>query len=524
MRAKKVLAMYIRLSIEDGDLKASDSKKESNSVSNQRKLLSSFYYAQLSEEYDVIEFCDDGYSGTNFNRPQFQIMMEKIKAREVHCILVKDLSRFGREYLEVSGYLELILPLFGTRFISVNDNFDSNDYIGTTGGLELALRNLINGMYSQDLSVKVRSAIRTRNKQGQYCGGYCFYGYLLDPEDKHRLIVDESVRHIIVRIFDECIGGKSLSQIAAGLNEDGVPTPSEHKAARGQKYNGRMVEDKPIWLNTTVRQILADERYTGKMVSGKRETVHIGSGKMRSLPREEWIIVKGTHEAIISDEIFVQAVKARESRIRTVNDNTSGNRAGNLFVCGYCGRKLQKSNGKVTHLYCLKSKNAQDATCAGVREPMEDLQANALTVVRTFAKTLLDQNTQKQAEADTRIPILEKEIRRLQDNLLRIQNGKLDLYERYRSGHITREKFAEMQKNNTAAASELQLSLEEKTKQLEKLESSVSTSDTECEDIRSIWQLSEYQPETISKVVERILVYEGGRMELELKSKSPICS
>lgn len=521
MPGKKVLAMYIRLSMEDGDLKTSDSKTESNSVSNQRKLLQAYFESHFAGEYEVIEFCDDGYSGTNFNRPRFQNMMETVKLKQIHCILVKDLSRFGREYLEVSGYLELILPLFGTRFISVNDNFDSFDYAGTTGGLELALRNLINGMYSRDLSMKVRSAIRTRNKQGQYFGGYSFYGYLLEPSDKHKLIVDESVRHIVGRIFDQCINGLSMAQIAAKLNEDGIPTPSAHKATMGQRYNGRQVEEKSIWLASTVRHILMDERYTGKMISGKRETVGIGTGKMRPLPKSEWIVVPGTHEAIISDEVFQAAAAARASRIRTVNMNTSGFRAGNLFVCGYCGRKLQKSNGKVTHLYCMKSRNTPDAICGDIHEPMERLQNDALTVVRAFAKTLLDKSVQKQAEANVKVPALEKEIRRDNDAVLRIQNGKLDLYEQYRSEKITRDKFIALQKKNAEELERLQVSLEEKTQLLEQLKATTQTAEHEVDDAKEIWVLTEYRPEIISKLIERIRVFDGGRIELELKNDIP---
>ena len=211
---EKTLAMYIRLSVEDGDLRASQEKSESNSVTNQRKILQS-YRDQHSDlrSYRVVEFCDDGYSGTSFERPNFKKMMEMVRHGEIQCILVKDLSRFGREYLEVGAYLELVLPLFGTRFVSVGDAFDSNDYIGTTGGMELALRNLVNGMYSKDLSLKIRSAVKTRNRRGMYWGGQAFYGYRLDPADKHKLLVDEAVRATIERIFAWCIAGKSTMEI-----------------------------------------------------------------------------------------------------------------------------------------------------------------------------------------------------------------------------------------------------------------------------------------------------------------------
>ena len=185
----KVLAMYIRLSDEDDD-KKSQEKSESNSITNQRSLLMEYYRQHPNlAVYQIEEFCDDGFTGTNFERPQFHKMMEKVRNQEVHAILVKDLSRFGRDYLEVSGYLELVLPIFGTRFISINDYFDSFDHMGTTGGMELALRNLINGMYSKDLSLKLKSSYQTRSKRGEFLGGQAFYGYKWIPITKRKLLL-----------------------------------------------------------------------------------------------------------------------------------------------------------------------------------------------------------------------------------------------------------------------------------------------------------------------------------------------
>ena len=243
--------------------------------------------------------------------------------QEIHCIMVKDLSRFGRNFLEMGNYLELILPLYGVRFISINDAFDSDDYLGVTGGLELALRNLINNMYSRDLSPKVRS------------GGNGFYGYQVHPHNKKRLIVDEQVRDIIVMIFESCVAGMTTSEIAQMLNDMGIPSPLEHKRRNGGFYNGVVKEETGIWL-----KIWTDERYTGKMITNTRETEEVGKPKMRSLPRDQWVIVPGTHEAIISEELFRTAQNALQGRIRNVNKNTAGNRANNLFVCGCCGRVL----------------------------------------------------------------------------------------------------------------------------------------------------------------------------------------
>lgn len=168
--------------------------------------------------------------------------------------------------------------------------------------------------------------------------------------------------------------------------------PAEHKRQNGERYNGRVLESEPLWLGGTVRKILNDERYTGKMISGTRETVGIRSNKMRSLPREDWVVVEGTHEAIISPETYQQAISALKSRIRTVNNNTAGNRSQNLFVCGYCGRKLQRSHGKQVHLFCVRARFEHSPGCESLHENVDALQANALQVVKLHAKLLLSKS------------------------------------------------------------------------------------------------------------------------------------
>ena len=516
MLCKKKLAFYIRLSLEDFDLKTSD-KTESNSVSNQRKLLQDYYDSHPElKEYEIIEFCDDGYTGTNFDRPRFMAMMELARQKEIHAIIVKDLSRFGRDYLEVGAYLELILPLFGTRFISVNDNFDSNNYVGTTGGLELALRNLINGLYSKDLSVKIKSANKTRSRRGEYWGGTAFYGYRLDPKNKHKIIVDTDVASVIVRIFDECIEGKSSSQTARGLNDEGIPSPAAYKQITGDFYNGRVADEVPIWTASTVLRILKDERYTGKMVSNKRETVGVSTGKMRPLPKEEWIIVDGTHEAIIPQAKFDEAATSRVGRVKTINKNTAGNRADNLFVCGHCGRKLQKSYGIITHLFCMKAGVSSESLCASIHEPIEDLKAKVLLVSKTLAKMLMEKSVQVKATTNQEIPRTEKKIAEAKRSLQRLQNGKLDLYEEYRQGKITREKFISIQECRQADMDSLQDELAKLEQYLAKIKSGREKIDELTADAKDIWALSEYRPEVIRKIVERVRVYENGRIEIDL--------
>lgn len=515
-----VLAYYIRLSVEDGDLKTQAGKKESNSITHQRELLTDYYQSHPSLlTYETMEFCDDGYSGTNFRRPGFIRMMEMIKQRQIQCVMVKDLSRFGREYLEVGAYLELILPLYGTRFISVSDGFDSDDYIGTTGGMELALRNLINGMYSKDLSVKVRTAIQSRNKQGRYWGGQAFYGYKLHPSDKHRLIVDHTVKDNIQLIYELCIQGLSTMQIARQLNEKGILSPAEYKKQNGGFYNGRVLQEDTKWLGGTVRKILNDERYTGKMVSGTRETEGLRSKKMRTLPKDQWIVVEGTHEAIISPENFKKAQEALRSRIRTINKNTAGNRAQNIYVCGHCGRKLQRSNGKEIHLYCMQSRNTHSPECEAIYVELDQIQQETLSILRAHADLVLDRASFVEKNIISKQEDVLKEIQRTEQRIQFIISGKRILYEEYRSGRYTAEAYKKLQSEHAAEVQRLKERLAFLKEQLKKdrlAQEQLSLSTREADSMRV---LTEYQPEIVCRLVENVQVFEGGKIQITLKNQ-----
>ena len=521
-RPTKIIAFYLRLSDEDKDLRTNEKKSESNSISNQRKLLQEYYdtHSQLSG-YSIAEFCDDGYSGTNFDRPQFMRMMELVRAGEVACILVKDLSRFGREYLEVGAYLELILPIFRTRFISVNDNFDSDDYAGTTGGFELALRNLINGLYSQDISIKIKSANRVRNKQGKYWGGCGFYGYNVDPKDKHRLVVDENVRPIITRIFTECADGITMAETARRLNEEGVPSPLAYKMKHGGFYNGRVLGE-PIWLSSTLRRILSDERYTGKMVCGTREAVALASRQTHALPRDQWIIVENTHEAIISEELFQKAAESKKQRIRTINTNTAGSRDKNLFVCGCCGHKLQRSVGKSTMLFCPQARNRYRSDCSEVGMEQTKLQDAVLDLLRTMSTIMVEKLGDYLTQCERKVPSLARQIEEKEKRLQLIQNSKLTMYEDYREGRISKDIFMAKQRASRVEREKLTVAIEQIRKQL-------CAADQEAEKAKQLKQtidlvrpLREYDPAVVRKMVDVIRVYPGGRVELEFRNRDEL--
>lgn len=402
----------------------------------------------------------------------------------------------------------------------INDAFDSDDYLGVTGGLELALRNLINNMYSRDLSTKVRSAFRTRNLRGEYWGGNGFYGYQVHPHNKKRLIVDEQVRDIIVMIFESCVAGMTTSEIAQMLNDMGIPSPLEHKRRNGGFYNGVVKEETGIWLKGAVRKILTDERYTGKMITNTRETEEVGKPKMRSLPRDQWIIVPGTHEAIISEELFRAAQNALQGRIRNVNKNTAGNRANNLFVCGCCGRKLRKNPAKEPHLVCPKNDSIKGAECAGLFVNQAHIEQAVLQMLREQSRSFLEQHCLMQACIDKKLSSIQTELDANTNMTRRLQSRKAELYEQYRAGRISREKFADIQKTDSEKLARLSSRAEEIKRLLVEHYESRGNLAAGKRTADQIILLKDYDPEIIRNFVERVRVYPSGEIEIDMRTSS----
>lgn len=266
------VAIYLRLSKDDGDFSSSEEgKAESNSIHNQRELLLSFL-EKHSEMKLYDEYKDDGRTGTNFDRPDFKRMMEDIRTGAVNCIIVKDLSRFGRDYIECGKYIEKIFPQLGVRFISVNDGFDTAA-AGSSDSIVIPFKNLINDSYSRDISIKVRSNLDIKRRQGEFISNFAVYGYEKDPKDKNHLVIDEYAAEIVRDIFKWKLEGLSPDRIANRLNRQGILSPMEYKKARGSRYKSAFkTGSRAFWSHVAVRRILQNEVYTGTLVQGKRTT------------------------------------------------------------------------------------------------------------------------------------------------------------------------------------------------------------------------------------------------------------
>lgn len=380
-------AKYLRLSRSDGD------QQESNSIKNQRALLND-YMGKHPELHKFDEYVDDGYSGTNFERPDFKRMMQDIENRKINCIIVKDLSRFGRNYIETGRYLERIFPFMGVRFIAINDHYDSAEENDDKGRILIPFNNLINDTYCRDISMRVRSHLDVKRKEGQFIGSFAGYGYQKDPKDKNHLIIDEYAAGIVQEIFKLKLNGMSAQHIANHLNELGVLPPNEYKRASGFNYTcGFRAGLNQKWTVVSVNRILKNESYTGTLIQGKRRKINYKIKKSQDVGTENWIRVEGTHDAIISRGEFQQVQQLMELDTRTSPSQKTVYPLSGFLRCADCGqnmirRTVTKKGKKYQYYHCSTYKNGGDCTPHMING--EKLEGSVLAAIRHQVALLVE--------------------------------------------------------------------------------------------------------------------------------------
>lgn len=333
-------AIYVRLSREDN-------LNNSDSIENQTALLES-YIASRPYLRLVEVFSDNGYTGTDFDRPEWQRLMEAVQQKKINCIIVKDLSRLGRNYIETGEFLEKICPFFGLRFIAVNDNFDT-DTIESNDQLSVSLSNIINDYYAKDISRKVSSALRDKMESGDYIGSWEKYGYIKSPDNKNQLIVNPETAPIVRQIYQWRSEGMSYMGINKKLNDMGVPSPSQYKADRGIVTNNNQKSRKILWNKHMVTEILKDITYLGHLAQRKSAQCLYAGIPVHLTAEQDWIVVENTHEPIIDKELFdkVQEINNRTTATQKANNGKydylpkAVNIYGKKFTCADCGSVMK---------------------------------------------------------------------------------------------------------------------------------------------------------------------------------------
>ena len=431
-------AVYARLSTEDLD---------EDTLDNQIYLLKSF----VGEKTDMVLvdiYADNGFSGTNFERPEFTRLMNDVKTGKVNCIVVKDLSRLGRNYIETGNLIENVFPFLNVRFIAVTDNFDTNE----GGGVEnmvASFKNLVNDVYAKDISRKIITAFRTKQKNGEYIGLVAPYGYLKSAENKNKFVIDEKTAPAVKKIFELYAGGYGLDRIARIMNESDYDCPRKYRYSIGITKSDRYKNSK--WGRTTINTILTNRAYIGDMVQGKVKQELCNNIVMHYTNKDDWIVVEGTHEAIIERNLFfeVQDIlekKKTEQAVRRKNSKSREYKEENLLKgrikCGCCGKSMNlaqnvRGNSISRSYYCSGYKELREAVCTNKnRINKSSVESKVLESIKKCIFNNIDESSLSLEIADKNTQDIKKRMVQI-ERAIRQTNSKIaDLYKDVSDGLI----------------------------------------------------------------------------------------
>ncbi len=462
-------AVYARLSVEDNN-RAGDRE----SITMQRYMLEKYVDTQADMRlYGV--FCDNGETGTDFERSEFERLMAGVRERRIDCIVVKDLSRFGRNYVETGYYLEKIFPYLGVRFVAVNDNYDS---IKDKGGNELviSLKNLVNDLYAKDISQKINTVLEIKQQKGEFIGAFPPYGYLKSPEDKHRLVPDPDAAPVVREIFQWRADGIGINMIARYLNERGIPSPAMHHYLNGRK------KKKPegtgaIWQGQMIKLMTKHPVYVGHMAQGRTKKSLSSRISKTEVNKEDWIIVHNTHEAIVSQDIFDKAQSVGEQRnkehcsLRGKYPSTE-NVFKSLVICGDCRTKMLRYKnvspaGAVRYTFICRvyaeNLSGQGCTKKCVGEPeLKEVVFHALRIETEAALKLEDliKRTQKKSDFRKKQEAITEQIRLLKQDIGRNMAYRSALFESFSDHTLTEQEYVSLKQEYDQKTASYQKELE----------------------------------------------------------------
>ena len=514
-------AIYLRLSKEDGDV-AAGGRPESNSISNQKDLIMDYVGKHPKIHVHSVRV-DDGYSGVDFNRPNFQQMLDDIRTGSVDCVIVKDLSRFGRNYIEAGRYIEKIFPMMGVRFIAVTDGYDS---LNNAGGSEMMVpfKNLINDAYSRDISIKIRSNLEVKRKRGEYIGAFVSYGYRKSEEDKNRIVVDEYAAGVVKDIFRMKLLGMSQQAIADTLNEKGILPPLAYKNSIGIRLKTSFdMGETPEWNPVSVTRVLKNELYTGVLIQGKQTTPNYKVKTRVMKPESQWARIEDSHEAVISRQDFdlVQELLRLDTRCTPGSDRVYP--LAGVLVCGDCMegrvRRTVPANGKQYVYYVCSANKKNKQECSSHRISESDLTGAVLKSIQLHvsemlgicnASALLDELQWKQAGIEK----YEERIRLEKEKKARTDARKLHLYEDFKDGLLTKQEYMQMKEEYTSQSAISEKAIISYENEVELLKNNKGSRQEWIDTFKKYENITELDRAVVAALVKQVRVYDKKRIEV----------
>ena len=513
-------AIYCRLSREDGD------KVESNSIARQRAICEDFIAKHDDLELVCEPFIDDGYSGVSFNRPQFRELEDALRKGKIDCIVVKDLSRFSRNYIDGGRYLEKIFPQLGIRFIAVNDAYDSLTGDPQSDSFIIPFKNLINDSYCKDISMKIRSSLEVKQKNGEFVGAFAPYGYRKSPEDKNRLIVDEDVSEYVQMIFSMYKDGFSIGRIADRLNQMGVLSPMEYKHSAGVKFETVFkTSETAKWTYKAVHRILTNEVYIGVLAQGKRGTPNYKVRVVQFRNEEDWVKVENAHEPLVSYEDFMAVKEMMKRDMRCSPDKDEAHLFSGFLFCADCHqsmiRKTVPSKNK-KYVYFVCSSNKHSHTCSPHSISEKEVEEKVFRAIHDQVELVV--NLEKALAMIDRLPSksrkafnYEAQIAKIEEEIERYQKLKLRLYEDLSDGIIDKSEYFDFRNSYTKIIEEKQETLLRVKKEMKQVVATGTTERNWVTLFKQYENIDELNRRVLMALVDRVLVYEDHAIEIIFK-------
>lgn len=506
--------LYIRLSVEDNGSRG-------DSLETQQQIMEA--HLALCPDIEVVEvYIDNGVSGQTFERPSFQRLLADVEAGKINCVAVKDLSRLGRSAIDSGYYVEKYFPLHGVRFLAINDQYDSEDENNGTGQIALPLKNLMNEAYALDISRKVRAQQLQAMRAGEFIGSRPPYGYRKDPANCHRLLVNTDTAPVVRQIFRWAADGVALNAIVKKLNEASVPTPSHYLASIGLISNNKIMGSGK-WQTRTVGKILADEVYVGDMVQGKTRSV-----KRKQVPTDpaDWIVIRDTHEPLVSRELFQKAQNVRAQAAQKYAKTEKLSFSPNIFkgriFCGHCGKSLHRQRSHDRYFFrCISNDRIRKGSCPGdIRVlPEDELISVILDIIQKQASIIINNGcwSKRNGKVAEQSAAIGKEIARLQQETERDRKYLISLYEHFVSGVLSKTEYTELKtgyEQKIKAATSRSQQLLEQNRSLERdLNDYIELSDR----LASLKGDITLTGDLIGRLVERIVVYDEQNISVHFK-------
>ena len=440
------IALYIRLSKEDGH-------DESLSVANQRKILREFVQNNFEGEYVLVgEYVDDGVTGTDYERPAFQKLLEDVETGTVNCVICKNLARAFRNYSHQGYFLESFFPQHATRFITLDgpkiDSFLAPEVVQ---GYEVSLSGIMNDRYAGRTSLDVRRTLDMKRRKGEFIGAFAPYGYRKDPENKNHLLVDPEAAQVVREIFAWFLNGNSKGEIVRRLNERGVTNPALYKQENGLHYsNPNRERNDGMWSLRTVSVILSNEVYTGTMVQGRQRVISYKVHDCISVPKEEWFVVEGTHEPIVDRETFQLVQKLSQRNTRTAPGTGKVHLLAGLVFCGICGKAMHRTSARGVGYFCCRTyqeKSHQACQKHTIRTDVVEqiaLEAVQSQIARLKEIDSIGEAVQQRKDGVVRQKWSDRSLPHIRGELERIQRRLDGLYLDWKSGELNREDYGRM--------------------------------------------------------------------------------